>query len=211
MKLDKKLVAAAVTAVITGTAAVTIPYLAGEKVTQVIDGDTFVIQSGAYIRLSSIDAPEMGRCGSQEAKKQLAKLVLGKNVHLRQPIGAGRRVIAWVYADGKLVNTEMIKAGWAVSDATNGIGAEEMAEAINYARDNKIGIFGPACSPETPPNPKCNIKGNRNETRNWAAEYLTINCRYYSNVKMHLFQGDEWFCSEAEAKKAGFVKAESCR
>ena len=37
-------------------------------VIEVTDGDTFVTNTGAKVRILGIDAPEAGLCGSQEAK-----------------------------------------------------------------------------------------------------------------------------------------------
>jgi exoribonuclease R len=43
------------------------------KVSEVKDGDTFVIESGQVVRLSNIDSPETGSCGGIEATEFLEK------------------------------------------------------------------------------------------------------------------------------------------
>ena len=44
--------------------------LDNNRVTEVVDGDTFQLKSGVRVRLMGIDAPEFGNCGSEEAKKK---------------------------------------------------------------------------------------------------------------------------------------------
>jgi hypothetical protein len=39
--------------------------------------------------------------------------------------------------------------------------------------------------------------------------YFYPGCPNYDNVKVEIAD-DEWFCSESEAKKAGYQKAELC-
>ena len=50
----------------------------GELVTEVIDGDTFVIINRQNIRLHGVDAPELQYCFGKEAKDALSKKILGK-------------------------------------------------------------------------------------------------------------------------------------
>jgi micrococcal nuclease len=208
--VKKLVVGAAAAAVVTGATAFTLPYFVGEKVIRVIDGDTFEIENSQRIRLFEVDAPELQYCGGQEAKETLTKLTLGKKVVLRDPeVDYFKRLMALVYVDGKLVNEEMLKAGMATFLGSGGPESEALKAAGEYARDNGVGILK-SCVSETPPSPKCNIKGNRDPNENWAQTYYRPDCRNYIQVKVLLYQGDRWFCSENEAKEAGFEKAEVC-
>jgi endonuclease YncB( thermonuclease family) len=98
---------------------------AGEfKVVRVYDGDTFKAvghDTEIKVRLVGIDAPETktgkresGQPFSQQSKKYLAGMVLNKNVQIK---GYGtdqyNRQLAVVFADGKNVNLELVKAGLA--------------------------------------------------------------------------------------------------
>jgi len=56
---------------------------------------------------------------------------------------------------------------------------------------------------------KCVIKGNSEEGKG-VREYYEPECRYYDQVIVEKNYGEDWFCSEAEARKAGYVKAASC-
>lgn len=83
----KKLAIAGISAAIVGWAAVTqLPYFVGEKVIEVIDGDTFKIANNQRIRFLTLNAPEPGNCYSKEATEALKKQILGI-LHLR---GAGK-------------------------------------------------------------------------------------------------------------------------
>jgi len=80
-----------------------------EKVTNVIDGDTFetAIRKNP-VRLANVDAPEKGQPGAAQAKQALEKLIQGKEVTIetvaRDKYG---RSVARVKADGKSVNKAM--------------------------------------------------------------------------------------------------------
>ena len=94
------------------------------KVLYVINGDTITVaQNGSEstIRLAGIDAPELpikthqiGQPFSQKSKEYLEEMVLSKNVAIVS-YGKDRygRRLGVVFADGKNVNLEMIKAGLA--------------------------------------------------------------------------------------------------
>ena len=54
-----------------------------EKVTKVIDGDTFLTSSRKNaVRLANVNAPEIRQRGGQVAKKSLSNLILGKTVSI---------------------------------------------------------------------------------------------------------------------------------
>ncbi|MHA1401439.1 MAG: sunset domain-containing protein, partial [Candidatus Heimdallarchaeaceae archaeon] len=36
-------------------------------------------------------------------------------------------------------------------------------------------------------------------------------CKFYVASVVEKYRGEEWFCTEAEAKKAGYVKSKSCK
>ena len=110
------------------TAAWSSPFDVSGKVIYVDDGDTVVLlvdgQKQMKVRLSSIDAPEsshtnkqIGRIGqpySENSGKYLAALVKKKNVaaHCFETDRYGRDVCE-LFVDGRSVNKEMVKQGWA--------------------------------------------------------------------------------------------------
>ncbi|MEW5799663.1 MAG: thermonuclease family protein [Bacteroidota bacterium] len=80
------------------------------KVTKVIDGDTFEVspnwkwnnEEGNVVRPNGYDAPEEGQAGYQAAKEKLTKLILGKDVELKNPIKLTYgRLLCDVFVSGK--------------------------------------------------------------------------------------------------------------
>lgn len=52
-----------------------------EKVTKVVDGDTFLTASRKHpVRLANVDAPEKGQRGAPRAREALRELIQGKEV-----------------------------------------------------------------------------------------------------------------------------------
>ena len=183
----------------------------GEQVTEVLDGDSFKISNKQTIRLASLNAPAKENCFGSEATNALTEKILNKRVVLND-LRTDRygRIIAQVYINGMHVNNFMIKNGFAESTRQAGEETDNIKIANDYARENKIGIFSSDCFQETPPNPKCAIKGNINDRAANERYYFTPNCRHYSKVIVKKSFGDAWFCTEAEAKKAGFTAAPNC-
>ena len=88
------------------------------RVVRIADGDTITILDATNaqhkIRLQGIDAPEKKQAFGNASRKHLSSLVAGKNVSVkytkRDKYG---RILGTVFADGKDVNLEMLKAGLA--------------------------------------------------------------------------------------------------
>lgn len=179
------------------------------KVERIIDGDTFIIEGNRQIRLMSVNAPEIGLCGSEEATAKLTELISGKKVRLVGEINDHYgRFLALVYIDDLLVNEQMILSGWSRFTSTASSESENLKAAFQKAKDQKLGVFSSLCFQITnPKNPKCNIKGN---VKDGKKTYFFPGCGNYSNVALELDQGDQWFCSEKEAGIAGFIKAANC-
>ena len=179
------------------------------KVERIIDGDTFIIEGNRQIRLMSVNSPEVGLCGSQQATEKLTELISGKKIRLEGEINDHfGRFLALVYINDQLVNEQMILSGWARFTSTASSASEKLKTAFQQAKDQKIGIFGSLCyQTSNPQNSKCNIKGNVREGKK---TYFFPGCGNYSNVALELDQGDQWFCSENEAVAAGFTKAANC-
>lgn len=182
----------------------------GNLVKEVIDGDSFILKTDQSIRLDNLDAPELEFCGGQEAKKRLEELVLGKVVEYEiSAFDTFHRPIALVYVDGKFVNEIMLKEGWARYDSTSKSKREVLKKAYDYAFEKKIGIFSSMCRQEEPEDPKCLIKGNIRRENN-KKYYFFPGCSEYQATIVEKDLGEAWFCTEKEAREAGFVKASNC-
>lgn len=198
----------------------------------VVDGDSLSI-AGVRVRLFGIDAPEGKQtcerdgaawaCG-EEAATQLRSLTAGHQVNCE---GRGNdaygRLVAVCSADGFELNKTMVEAGWATAYAkysNDYIGVEARAKAA------RRGIWGSAFdlpqdwrsahapSPRAPSVGRaprhsvaaapaftgCVIKGNRNRKGQWI--YHLPGMPYYGVTR-----AEEIFCSETEARAAGYRRA----
>lgn len=186
-------------------------------VTEVHDGDTFTLGSGDRVRLLGIDAPELGNCGASESAELLKSMVLNKVIKITEEKrdAFGRRMgLVWVetFDNGRtLVNEEMLKTGWAKPNYDPNSHSEELKSAYKYASDNKIGINSSLCKKinPTPPSKNCVIKGNIDKGTGEHFYHLPT-CRHYSQIVLDLDIGEGFFCSEKEAKTAGFILAPDC-
>ena len=91
-------------------------------VTQVIDGDTIVIEGGYKVRYIGIDTPEIddGEPFGMEALEANQELVEGKVVHLERDVSQTDkygRLLRYVYVDGIFVNAELVRLGLAEAKA----------------------------------------------------------------------------------------------
>lgn len=183
----------------------------GERVEAVIDGDSFKIGNDQTIRFLSLDAPDVKYCMGKEAKEALTKKILGKEVQLRE-LKTDRygRVMAMVYVNGENVNEYMIKNGLAIHLWDNTKQIKILGEANDFAREERLGIFSPDCYQTEPEKKGCGIKGNI-ITATKAREYTMPGCDRYTLTVIEKYKGEEWFCAEAEARKAGYVKSGNCK
>jgi micrococcal nuclease len=88
------------------------------KVKRVVDGDTFVTESGERVRLIGINAPEMKDFYGIEAKEHLAELIEGRDIELtRDHKSKDRdrysRLLRYVVLSGVDINEQMIREGYA--------------------------------------------------------------------------------------------------
>ncbi len=105
------------------------PVAPATVVTEVIDGDTLVVDSGQHIRLIGIDAPEKGHCGYDAATANLRNLVYGKAVVLsagaRDDTDKYGRLLRYVdRPDGTDAGLAQIVGGFAIAryDSRDGYG-----------------------------------------------------------------------------------------
>lgn len=181
----------------------------GVGVISVYDGDTLILDNKERLRLRQLDAPELTFCGGIEAKETLKKLVMGKRVRITEQIPDQQgRGMALVYAGNTLVNKELLAKGLARYHHDTTSQAELLKTAADVAKENKLGIFGACQSLTNTKNPSCVIKGNRDRLRK---TYHVPGCTQYPYTVVEEDIGEQWFCTEKEAKAAGYVKSERCK
>jgi len=182
----------------------------GDRVVQVIDGDTFKLQNKQTVRLASIDAPELDKCLGKESKKALSQLILGKRVVLLEPYSDQyHRINALVLSDGRIINEIMVRNGYAIDTYSSFSAKKALQDANDYARENHLGIHGSQCSQLIAPNPDCVIKGNHDQRQDRPL-YSYPGCTNYNRTIIDLWKNDQWFCSEEEAIKAGYLRSGDC-
>jgi endonuclease YncB( thermonuclease family) len=180
------------------------------KVLNVIDGDTFELESRQRIRLRHIDAPELNLCGGQEAKEFLASLIQEKEVVLKEEVvGQQNRPLVLVYLNDKFINLEVLKNGWARYHSDSTTKTEILKQAGNKAKEERLGIFSPKCYSKTPDNPSCLIKGNIDKVTNKKTYYYP-GCPQYNFTIVEKDIGENWFCSPKQAEEKGFNRAKNC-
>ncbi len=130
------------------------------KVVNIVDGDTVDLESGVRIRLLLVNTPETtgGKtdCFGQEAKAFTAAALDGKQVSLQYDPDAVckdrfGRTLAYVSADGKEVNTALVKGGYACAlyVSPGGMGRRtEFEDLESEAKTNRTGLWG-ACTTVT--------------------------------------------------------------
>jgi micrococcal nuclease len=83
---------------------------------EVIDGDTFRLETGETVRLIGIDAPELSQPGGEMSREYLAHLLLGNPITLERGSKDRdnyHRLLRFVYIGNLCINEEMIRQGYA--------------------------------------------------------------------------------------------------
>lgn len=182
-----------------------------ETVTSVIDGDTFTISNKQTIRLFNVDAPELQYCYGKEAKTVLENKILNKKVIIKKPrTDFYKRVQGYVYVDGEFVNEYMALNGYVFDHGDGTLESDIIKEANNFAQQEKIGIFSEVCTPTKPINPNCLIK-TQIPYDTGKKIYRLPGCPDYAQSVVERYRGEDYLCTEAEAIKAGFTKASTCK
>lgn len=193
----------------------------------VIDGDTIDVH-GQRIRLHGIDAPESAQTCSNERGSayrcgQRAALVLtskvGDSPLTCEPRDMDRyqRIIAVCRIGSEDLNAWLVSVGWATAYrrySTDYVAAEEAARAAK--RGLWAGTFTApeewrrsqdAAAPSTTPNQggACLIKGN--VSTEGERIYHVPGGMFYDQTRIDPWRGERMFCSEAEARNAGWRRS----
>ena len=83
---------------------------------EIIDGDTFRLETGETVRLIGIDAPELSQPGGVLSREYLAHLICGKPITLEkgsEDRDNYNRLLRFVYTGNLCINEEMIRQGYA--------------------------------------------------------------------------------------------------
>ena len=184
---------------------------------RVVDGDTLVI-GDEKLRLHGIDAPELDqpcaregaawRCGDW-ARAELAARIEGRAIRCE---GRGRdrydRLLATCRIDGADLGQSLVRDG--VAFAYRRYSSAYVADEVAAMREGRGLWAGEVALPETfrhSPEPvagDCAIKGNISAS---GQIYHRPGQQDYDAVRIDSRKGERWFCTESEARAAGWRAA----
>ena len=195
---------------------------------RVIDGDTLEV-GGVRIRLHGIDAPESGQscraggnrwsCG-RDAARALAGRIGGRSIACeerdRDRYG---RVVAVCRASGMDLNAWMVAEGWAFAyrrysnayvgeesaarAARRGVWRGEVVPPWEWRKGKRLG--GTRTTARQESGGRCSIKGNI--SKSGTRIYHVPGGRYYDRTRINTSRGERWFCTENEARAAGWRRS----
>ena len=194
----------------------------------VTDGDSVRV-AGERVRLHGIDAPESKqtcvaggsrwRCGA-EATRALARRIGGRSIACeerdRDRYG---RIVAVCRVRGEDLNRWMVRQGWALAyrhysmdyvpderaarAAKRGLWRGDFVPPWRWRKGERI--EGGASKSGKSTSGRCRIKGNI--SRKGVRIYHVPAGQSYDQTRINTSKGERWFCSEAEARAAGWRKA----
>ena len=194
---------------------------------RVVDGDTLDV-GGVRIRLHGIDAPETAQncraggrlwsCG-REAGRALVRRIGGRPVACEErDRDLYGRVVAVCRTSGSDLNAWMVAEGWAFAyrryshayvaeesrarSAQRGIWRGEVVAPWEWRRGKRLRGARPAPPRESG---RCAIKGNLGKSGKRI--YHVPGGRHYDRARIDPSKGERWFCSESEARAAGWRRS----
>lgn len=137
----------------TGPPHVSFDSSASHRVQRVVDGDTLLLEGGTRVRLIGVDTPEsvkpdhpvepLGREAAEFTRSQ----VEGRNVTLefdRERRDQYQRILAYVHIDNRLLNEELIRAGFSKAETRFPFDSEKkrrFLKAEKEAREARRGLW----------------------------------------------------------------------
>lgn len=191
---------------------------------RVIDGDTLDV-AGLRVRLHGIDAPENNQtCQDRAGRDWACGEFVSAEVRARYEGRAARceemdrdrygRIVARCSVDGRDMGEDIVSDGLAEAyrrysmdyDLAEkaaqvrgvGIWAGEMQSPAAFRADQRANAPGATAPGE------CIIKGNISGS---GQIYHMPHNRDYANTRINEARGERWFCTEAEARAAGWRAA----
>jgi endonuclease YncB( thermonuclease family) len=195
--------------------------VAGEA--YVVDGDTLEIR-GQYVLLHGIDAPELKQACEREGAKWLCGLEAWNE--LRRLAGAGAvrcegrgadsqgRILAVCRAGEVDLGAAMVASGFALADRQQG---SDYVEREAVAQAAKLGVWagemvppwewrqGKRLASEAGQSVLCVVKGTLGPKGE--RTYHMPAAPSYAKAAVDPKKGGRWFCTEAEARAAGWQRA----
>ncbi len=196
---------------------VAVAYDVSGNVTEVIDGDTIVVENLGHIRLADVDSPEINRPGGPEAKDFAIEELLGCTVHLdvddKTGIdnSGGDRLVCVVYLGDVNFNrlladthhacvqdypsNEFDPGDWWDGYIPDTVCVEQPGgiASLNSTASQVLGIPVPEGK---------KYVGSRNSNK-----YHLPGCRWAKRINP---ENEVWFSNPEEAAAGGYVPCKSC-
>ncbi len=199
---------------------------------RVIDGDTFAV-AGQRVRLHGIDAPETRQTCSRDGRKwacgraatKAMRRLVGRDpvrceVRNRDRYG---RAVATCFAGGRDLQRQLVRQGLALAYrrySTRYVPDEDAARAEGLglwsgafvepwkwrkqSRNRPEARRRSRSGPSSGETAFCRIKGNIGAS---GRIYHVPGAEHYDRTWIDASKGERWFCSEAEARAAGWRRA----
>lgn len=189
------------------------------RVAGVADGDTLTLDVDGdrqRIRLHEIDTPEHDQPWSDQARGALARKVAGKYVRVTvAAVDDYGRTVGKVWLGSRDINRELVREGHAwvyrryLQDESL-LADEAAARAARRGLWRQADPVAPwqwrqaarSRAPQQGASALCDIKGNIN--RRGERIYHRPGDRHYRQTRIDPSRGERWFCSTAEAERAGW-------
>ncbi len=173
--------------------------LLAARVIGIADGDTVILllpsQEELKVRLAGIDTPEHGEPYFRAAKQALASRVFQQTVAMEiTDWDRYGRAVGIIRIDGENINAWMVAQGHATVYRRYSHDPELDRLEASAKAANK-GVWSLRTT-------RCKIKGNINGKG--ARIYHLPGSASYKATKINEAKGERWFCSEQEAKLAGW-------
>lgn len=194
---------------------------------RVVDGDTLDV-GGTRVRLHGIDAPELGQtcttpsgvvwdCGAWVADELRTRIGARKATCDTMDMDRYGRTVARCRVAGQDIGRGLVQDGLAVAYrkysmaydldekaavvAGRGLHAHSMGRPAEHRRDQRT----KAAQTTAPADPGCAFKGNI--SRSGTRIYHMPGQAFYARTVIRTGDGERWFCTEAEARAAGWRRA----
>jgi len=117
-------------------------------VQRIVDGDTISCRGLGSVRLIGIDSPERNQkpFGRSAADALASMLRVGDTIQLERDVASrdrSRRLLAYAWRDGRMLNWLMVRGGWAVvlTIAPNVQFVDAFVTAQHRAREEQRGLW----------------------------------------------------------------------
>lgn len=198
------------------------------EVVGIADGDTLtlLVDDTTYrIRLAEIDAPEGGQAWGNRARQALADKVFRQQVRVSVvDIDQYGRQVGKVWLQDRDINRELISEGHAwvyrkyltdrslleneAAAKASASGLWSQSEAVppwQWRHNGQLQSTTRQPAGTSAEDGNCRIKGNISS--NGQKIYHVPGQRYYPQTQISESRGERWFCSEGQARKAGWRRS----